>query len=232
MYKSLADFITKLESAGELIRIGTSVSTTYEIAEITDRMVKSEGGGKALLFENTDKGFPVLTNMMGSERRIAMALGVDSLESLSERIESLLGQLTSPKESLGDKLRMLPLLGEMARWFPKKSRAKGACQQVVLTGEEAYSQIEDSLWHTSNNYVVVHRLCVDGTARRRGVAIELMAFAGDLAMKHGVTDFRIDTHEGNVRMLALLEKLGFEHVGTIRYESGLREAFDLKLNKN
>ena len=137
MYKSLADFITKLESAGELIRIGTSVSTTYEIAEITDRMVKSEGGGKALLFENTDKGFPVLTNMMGSERRIAMALGVDSLESLSERIESLLGQLTSPKESLGDKLRMLPLLGEMARWFPKKSRAKGVCQQVVLTGEEA-----------------------------------------------------------------------------------------------
>ena len=105
-------------------------------------------------------------------------------------------------------------------------------EAVVLTGEEAYSQIEDSLWHTSNNYVVVHRLCVDGTARRSGVAIELMAFAGNLARKHGVSDFRIDTHEGNVRMLALLEKLGFEHVGTIRYESGLREAFDLKLNKN
>ena len=105
-------------------------------------------------------------------------------------------------------------------------------EAIVLTGEEAYSQIEDSLWHTSNNYVVVHRLCVDGTARRSGVAIELMAFAGNLARKHGVSDFRIDTHEGNVRMLALLEKLGFEHVGTIRYESGLREAFDLKLNKN
>ena len=98
MYKSLADFITKLESAGELIRIGTSVSTTYEIAEITDRMVKSEGGGKALLFENTDKGFPVLTNLYGSERRMAMALGVEQLSDISERFDNLIGTVTSPKE--------------------------------------------------------------------------------------------------------------------------------------
>ena len=105
-------------------------------------------------------------------------------------------------------------------------------EAILLSGEEAYSQIEDCLWHTSNNYVVVHRLCVDGTLRRKGVAIELMAFAGDFALQHGISDFRIDTHEGNVRMLALLEKLGFEHVGTISYDSGLREAFDLKLNKN
>ena len=104
-------------------------------------------------------------------------------------------------------------------------------EAVVLTGEEAYLQIEDCFWHTSNNYVVVHRLCVDGTARRKGVAIELMNFAGEFAIEHGISDFRIDTHEGNVRMLELLKKMGFEHVGTIRYESGLREAFDLKYNK-
>ena len=137
MYKSLAEFIEKLESADELVRIGTPVSSLYEIAEITDRMVKSAGGGKALLFENTDKGFPVITNMMGSERRIALALGVERLEDISERIASLLKQVTSPKEGLGDKLRMLPLLGDIAKWFPKKSRAKGRCQQVVLRGEEA-----------------------------------------------------------------------------------------------
>ena len=71
-----------------------------------------------------------------------------------------------------------------------------------------------------------------GESRRRGVAIELMNFAGEFALKHDVADFRIDTHEGNVRMLALLNKMGFEHVGTIRYDSGLREAFDLKLNQN
>lgn len=137
MYKSLADFIEKLESADELVRIGTPVSSLYEIAEITDRMVKSAGGGKALLFENTDKGFPVITNMMGSERRIALALGVERLDDISERIASLLKQVTSPKEGLGDKLRMLPLLGDIAKWFPKKSRARGRCQQVVLRGEEA-----------------------------------------------------------------------------------------------
>ena len=102
-------------------------------------------------------------------------------------------------------------------------------EAVVLTGEEAYSQIDEHVWHTSNRYVVVHRLCVNGESRRKGVAIELLTFAGDFALKHGVCDFRIDTHKGNVRMLALLNKLGFAYVGTIRYVSGLREAFDLKI---
>ena len=115
MYKSLADFIAKLESADELIRISTLVTSELEIAEITDRMVKTEGGGKALLFENTDKGFPVLTNLYGSERRMAMALGVEQLEDISERFDNLIGTVTSPKESLVDKLRLLPLLGEASK---------------------------------------------------------------------------------------------------------------------
>lgn len=104
-------------------------------------------------------------------------------------------------------------------------------EAVVLTGEEAYTQIADDKWHTSNNYVAVHRLCVLGGSRRKGIAIELMNFAGNYALKHGISDFRIDTHEGNIRMLALLNKLGFKHVGTIRYDSGLREAFDLNIEK-
>ena len=137
MYNSLSEFIAKLESAGELIRIGTQVSSLYEIAELTDRQAKSEGGGKALLFENTGTAFPVLTNMMGSERRLSLALGIDSPEQLAERIESLLKQVTSPKDSLGDQLKMLPLLGEVARWFPKKLKRRGACQQVVLKGNDA-----------------------------------------------------------------------------------------------
>ena len=137
MYKSLGDFVTKLERAGELIRIGTPVSSELEIAEITDRVVKSEGGGKALLFENTDKGFPVLTNLYGSERRMAMALGVERLEDISERFDALIGTVTSPKESLVDKLRLLPLLGEASKWFPRKKKGAGACQQIVLKGEAA-----------------------------------------------------------------------------------------------
>ena len=134
---NLQDFISKLESAGELIRIGTQVSSVYEIAELTDRQAKSAGGGKALLFEKTDKGFAVLTNMMGSERRISMALGVERPEDITVRIESLLKQVTSPKDSLSDQLKMLPLLSEVARWFPKKLKRRGECQQVVLTGDDA-----------------------------------------------------------------------------------------------
>ncbi len=137
MYKSLVEFVNRLESAGELIRIGTPVSSELEIAEITDRMVKSEGGGKALLFEKTDKGFPVLTNLYGSERRMAMALGVEQLSDISERFDALIGTVTSPKENFIDKLRLLPLLGEASQWFPRKKSGRGECQQVVLEGEEA-----------------------------------------------------------------------------------------------
>ena len=137
MYNSLSEFIAKLESAGELIRIGTQVSSIYEIAELTDRQAKSAGGGKALLFEHTDKPFPVLTNMMGSERRISMALGIEKPEDITTRIEALLKQVTTPKDSLSDQLKMLPLLSEVARWFPKKLKRRGECQQVVLTGDDA-----------------------------------------------------------------------------------------------
>ena len=137
MYKTLADFVKELEINGELIRINTPVSSELEIAEITDRMVKTEGGGKALLFEKTDKGFPVLTNLYGSERRMAMALGVEHLSDISERFDKLISTVTSPKESLVDKLRLLPLLGEASKWFPRKKKGRGACQQVVLEGENA-----------------------------------------------------------------------------------------------
>lgn len=136
MYKSLSDYVARLERAGELRRITTQVNTEFEIAEITDRISKSKGGGQALLFEKTGCEFPVLTNMMGSERRMALALGVERLEELSERIDTLLRKVTSPCDSLGDKLRMLPLLGEMSRWMPQTSKGHGACQEVVWRGDE------------------------------------------------------------------------------------------------
>lgn len=135
MYNGLNDFVRRLEAEGELCRVATRVDTECEIAEITDRISKSAGGGKALLFENTDSGFHVLTNMMGSDRRMALALGVDSLDDLSERIDKLLKEAVAPKSSLMDKLRMLPMLAEMSRWFPRTSNSRGECQQVILTGD-------------------------------------------------------------------------------------------------
>ena len=136
MYRNLQEFVQRLEREGELIRVKTPVSSRFEIAEITDRMAKSEGGGKALLFENTDGDFPVLTNMMGSSRRIAMALGVERLEQIGERIDSLLKDVLSPKGSMWEKMQMLPLLADVAKWFPKSVEGRGACQEVVIKGDD------------------------------------------------------------------------------------------------
>ena len=132
----LREYIAKLEAAGELQRITTKVDTRFEITEITDRISKSEGGGKALLFENTGTEYPVLMNMMGSDKRMAMTLGVDDLSDISKRIDDLLKGVMTPKNTLMDKLRMLPLLADVAKWFPRKSNSRGECQEVVWRGEE------------------------------------------------------------------------------------------------
>ncbi|WP_297628372.1 menaquinone biosynthesis decarboxylase [uncultured Rikenella sp.] len=137
MYKNLTEYIRALEQAGELIRIPVPVDPVLEIAELTDRQAKQPGGGKALLFEHTGTGFPVLTNLMGSERRICMALGVERLAEVGERIESLFSDALRPKAGWMEKLRMLPLLGEVAQWMPRNVFRKGECQQVVLKGEAA-----------------------------------------------------------------------------------------------
>ena len=137
MYNNLQEYIDRLEREGELVRVKTPVSTRFEIAEITDRMVKTEGGGKALLFENTGTEFPVITNMMGSSRRMAMALGVERLDDIAERIQSLLGDALSPKGSLWEKMRMLPLLADMSKWVPQSVAGRGACQEVVWQCDEA-----------------------------------------------------------------------------------------------
>jgi 4-hydroxy-3-polyprenylbenzoate decarboxylase len=124
-------FIDALEKAGELIRIKTFVDPKWEIAEITDRISKSGDGGKALLFENTGTDFPVLMNAYGSERRMCMALGVEKLDDVAREIEGLFKMLASPKESMLDKLKLIPTLSAFASWMPKVRSGKGACQEVV-----------------------------------------------------------------------------------------------------
>lgn len=132
-WKNQQQFIEALEAAGELVRIKTYVNPHLEIAEITDRVSKSGGGGKALLFENTGYDFPVLMNAYGSEKRMCMALGVSDLDETARDIEGLFKLLSSPKESLLDKLKMLPMLGQFASWMPKVRKGRGECQEVVMT---------------------------------------------------------------------------------------------------
>jgi 4-hydroxy-3-polyprenylbenzoate decarboxylase len=147
-YDDLRDWIKALENAGELKRIREEVSPELEITEITDRVskigarshaatpaspAKYAPGGPALLFENVKDhpGHKVLINQFGSERRMALALGVGRLDEIAERIHALMN--VKPPTGLFDKLKMLPQLGALTSAFPKTLSAKEArCKEVIL----------------------------------------------------------------------------------------------------
>jgi len=130
-FKSQHNYIEALEKAGELVRIKEFVDPVLEIAEVVDRISKS-AHNKALLFENTGTAFPLLINAMGSEKRMAMTLGVEDLDDIGKDIESLFHTLSSPKNSLVDKLKMLPELGKISSWMPKIKPGRGVCQEIVM----------------------------------------------------------------------------------------------------
>jgi 4-hydroxy-3-polyprenylbenzoate decarboxylase len=131
-YKNLQNFIDVLEKSGELLRIRSFVDPKLEMAEITDRMSKQPGGGKALLFENTGYDFPVLMNAYGSDRRMCLALGVQHLDDVAKEIENLFKLLSAPKEGILDKLKMLPKLSQFASWMPTVKSGRGECQEIVM----------------------------------------------------------------------------------------------------
>jgi 4-hydroxy-3-polyprenylbenzoate decarboxylase len=132
-YKNLREFIDVLEKENELVRIKSYVDPHLEIAEVTDRISKNNNGGKALLFENTGYDFPVLMNAYGSEKRMCLALGVENLNDVAHDIENLFQLLSSPKENIIDKLKLLPKLGQFASWMPKVISGRGECQQVIMS---------------------------------------------------------------------------------------------------
>jgi len=136
-YKNQQQFIELLDREGELVRIKEYVNPHLEISEITDRISKTPGGGKALLFENTGYPFPVLMNAYGSERRMCLALGVQHLDDVAKDIEALFHLLVSPKENIIDKLKLLPKLGQFASWMPKVKSGRGECQEIIWKGDDA-----------------------------------------------------------------------------------------------
>jgi 4-hydroxy-3-polyprenylbenzoate decarboxylase len=126
-YRDLRNFLHTLDKKDELERITAEVDPVLEIAEITDRTVKA--GGPALLFEKP-KGsrIPVVTNLVGTGRRMNLALEVDSLDEVANRIHSFL-DMQSP-QGIFEKVKMLPKLAELGSFFPKTVRS-GECQEVV-----------------------------------------------------------------------------------------------------
>jgi len=159
-FDDLRQWIAALDRAGELKRIQTQVDPILEIAEITDRVSKmhlhkekeNEGapglsffarpgnhghgspGGPALLFQNIKNhpGSQVLINQFGSEARMKLALGVKTFDEFGERMRVFM-DLKSPQGFL-DKLKMLPLLSEAGKFFPK-TIPTGPCKEVIKRDE-------------------------------------------------------------------------------------------------
>ncbi len=128
-YRDIREFIKLLETKDLLHRVAVEVDPILELAEITDRMCKSPGGGKALFFEKVKgSAYPVVTNLFGSFERMCLALEVDSLDDVGARILGLMKQ--APPKSLAEKLAMLPKLLEVSRALPRRV-TKAPCQEVI-----------------------------------------------------------------------------------------------------
>ena len=133
-FRDIREFIAFLEQKGELCRISAPVDPQLEITEIADRMIKS--GGPALLFENP-QGYdiPVLINAFGKDNRIAWALGLDDIDQVAEKVQSILDLVQGPPGGIANKLRTLGQLANLASYRPR-TVSNPPCQDVVLQGDD------------------------------------------------------------------------------------------------
>jgi 4-hydroxy-3-polyprenylbenzoate decarboxylase len=133
-YHDLRDFIAQLERLGELKRISVEVDPRLEMTEICDRVLRA--GGPALLFENPKgQSMPVLANLFGTPRRVALGMGQESVEALRE-VGKLLAYLKEPEppKGLKDAWDKLPILKQVLNMAPKLV-SSAPCQEVVWEGE-------------------------------------------------------------------------------------------------
>jgi 4-hydroxy-3-polyprenylbenzoate decarboxylase len=138
-YHDLRDFIAQLESIGELKRVSVEVDTRLEMTEICDRVLRA--GGPAILFENPKgafgkPGMPVLANLFGTPRRVALGMGQESVEALRE-VGKLLAFLKEPEppKGLKDAWDKLPVFKQVLNMAPKVV-SSAPCQEIVWDGKD------------------------------------------------------------------------------------------------
>ena len=134
-YHDLRDFIAQLEAMGELKRISAPVSTHLEMTEICDRVLRAQG--PALLFENVaGHKMPVLANLFGTPRRVALGMGEENIGALRE-VGKLLAYLKEPEppKGLKDAWEKWPMLKQVLTMSPKV-RSSAPCQEVVWEGAD------------------------------------------------------------------------------------------------
>ena len=144
-YRSLRDFIARLERDGELVRVKEPVSTVLEMTEIQTRLIAE--GGPAVIFENpvradgTPSKIPVLVNLFGTVKRVAMGVTMGGKERTTSgdlrEVGELLAQLRQPQppRSFGEAAELLPLVKTILAMKPK-TIGKPACQEIVLRGDD------------------------------------------------------------------------------------------------
>ncbi len=141
-FDSLRQFVEKLQDSNELVSISPPVATELEITALADREMKKPGGGKALLFEKpTVNGepspFPLAINLFGSERRMALSLGVDSIGELAAEIGSLVK--AKPPTTFREVIHLLGTALDLRHTKPSTVKT-GPCKEVIRrfdsTGDE------------------------------------------------------------------------------------------------
>lgn len=151
-YTDLKDFLAALEKAGELHRVKAPVDPTLEMSEIVTRVVRQSG--KALLFENPTRGdMPIVINLFGTHRRMAMALGVDDVDEIGQRIGSMVKPelpvgWSGVREGLGKLMQL--------KSVPPKKVSKAACQERVYKGAEVDLGRLPGLWTWPDDGGIFH----------------------------------------------------------------------------
>ncbi|HYE31981.1 MAG TPA: menaquinone biosynthesis decarboxylase [Methylomirabilota bacterium] len=140
-FESYADFLTALERAGELTRISAPVASELEITEVADREMKKAGGGKALLFEKPTvhgavSSVPLAINTLGSEKRMALSLGAESVAAAAAEM----GALMKPKPPTGlrEAMKLLGMALEVRHARPKTVRS-GPCKEIIQKFDQPLS---------------------------------------------------------------------------------------------
>ncbi len=206
--KNLRDFIKRLERERELKRISAEVDVDLEITEITDRVSKK--GGPALLFEkprsardSRSYSMPLLINMLGSKRRMEMALEVSSLEEVAQRIEGLLDM--RPPEGFLDKVKMLPKLAEAGSFFPKTVKT-GPVKEVVDRDNFSLAELPVmKCWPQDGGRFITFPLVVTRSPKngRRNVGCYRMQVFDDRT-----TGMHWQVHKGGAEHFRWLERQG------------------------
>ncbi len=131
MANPLADFLEKLLSAGQLVRVGVEVDPHLEAAELT-RRIAAERGPALLLDRLSGQKTPLVTNLLGTPARLCLALGIDRLDELAARLDTL---TQNAAQNWLQRLRATSEPPASERFQPRVVKS-GSCQQVVRLGRD------------------------------------------------------------------------------------------------